>query len=130
MLKLIFAAGLFLLVINCFGQKEVYYKDWKGEMSELIHYQKTSSSLRMTIVSTVTKDTSFLVIATMNSEVQGICSHLEAHNDYDDCWVYKEPNVPGLLSVHIRKPYPDDTTLRANYVNSFYESMLLLNSDQ
>jgi hypothetical protein len=127
---LISCFGILFIGLNCYGQKEIQYKNWKGEMCELIHYEKTSTSLRMTIISYETKDTSCLIIEAMNDEVLAIIEHLEAHSDADDGWVYKEPNVPGLLSVHLRKPFPEDTTLRANYVNSYDESKLLMNSDQ
>ncbi len=117
--------GLLITTLSCFSQIEVQYQNWSGESSELIHYEKTSSSLRMTIISTETKDTIILVIATMNSEVQGIIEHLETHKDADDCWVCKEPNYPELFSVHLRKPYHEDTTIRAHYVNSYDEADLI-----
>lgn len=126
----IFCLGTLFVGLDCYGQKEVQYKDWAGDMSELIHYEIANTSLRMSIISYETKDTSCLVIASMNDEVRKIIAHLEAYRDADDCWVYKEPSVPGVFSVHVREPYPEDTTMRANYVQSVKESKMLKNPDQ
>ncbi len=119
----LFIGVLVFLGPSSFGQKEVQYEDWDGQMSELIHYEETASELKLTLGTSEGKDTLKLIIGSMNAEVQEICNWIHTNDYADDGWVYRIEEL-GLIHfyVHFRTPYPEDTTMRANYIRTFNES--------
>jgi len=109
--------------MSSFCQKTIQYDDWDGGMSKLIHSEPSASELKLTIGVSEGSDTLVLIINSMNAEVQEICDWIDTNDYTDDGWVCKIEELGRIhFYVLFRTPYPEDTTMRANYIRTFNET--------
>jgi hypothetical protein len=117
---------LLVTSVLCLSQtSRIQYKDWDGKMSELIHYKRTSSELILTIVPTEKLDTVLLIIGPITQEIENLFNCIVSYDYADDGWLYRAEELgQSVLYSHFRAPYPGDTTIRANYLECFFENKM------